>query len=500
MSAARAIWSLGLACCACSGGAASDDDPDPSGVFPPGDSSGVEASTEQGSAGSSGEATGPLDGTSSSSDEGGDPCLFCDAPNQQCIDEQCVTTCQGQQPDPCGPAQVCDVISGECHDPDAACTLAGEPEACGDRQCGAGSVCNGQGTCIPVAPCGDVACLASGECWGTYCACERTIDCAPPAEADLNGAFATEIGGLEFADDCTAWMVTLRSGTDYVRRLTPDGTLTQWAGVSNLNMGEVKVLKAVTPPAALTLDPAVTLVAGPSPASASARPASLVGGRASEVEGLGEVAITYTCCSTCGCFTDPPQGVARLVEDDMANPLPIVIEAVVTQGTGPFGAASADAGPFGLTWGIDRVLYVGNSTANGDIVTADLDMQTQSALTTLAGRITAGAPISAAHLLFAIEGGEVYRFNVLTLAAELLTDLGTDVTSLSHDAFDGRVYAGLRSLEVVVLDPHTGAIEPFDTMPGRGRVTVSPNGQLWFSPVAYLEANPIMAWALPNAF
>ncbi|MCX4239591.1 hypothetical protein [Paraliomyxa miuraensis] len=496
-----AFASLGLTGCP-DGGEGDGTDPSTSGIpttLGSGSTGSATMSTE-GSASTVADTTALPDGTSS--DDGPDPCLFCDAPNQQCIDDQCVTTCQGQVPDPCGPTEVCDVMSGECRDPEAACTLTGGYEACDGQQCGPGTVCDGQGECIPVAPCGDVVCLPGGECWGTYCSCERTIDCAPPSELDLNGPFAVEIGDLEFADDCTAWMVTLRSGTDYVRRLLPDGTLTEWPGVSNLNMGEVKVLKAVTPPAGITPGRPGGLSAGSTLPSRSrpGMPGGLFDAGARGVEGLGEVAITYTCCASCGCFTDPPQGVARLVEDDPANPLPLVIEAVVTQGSGPFGSAGADAGPFGLTWGIDRVLYVGNSTANGDIVTADLDSGTQNALGTLTARITAGAPISAAHLLFAIEGGEVHRFNVLTLQSELLVDLAQDVTSLSHDAFDGRVYVGLRSLEVVVLDPRTGTVEPFDVMPGRGRVTVSPNGQLWFSPVAYLDPNAIFAWDLPDAF
>lgn len=418
--------------------------------------------------------TSVADGTSSSG-EPGDPCLFCDAPNQRCENDECVTTCHGQSPDPCGPAQVCDVMSGECVDPGTACTLAGPTTACDAQSCGPGSVCDGQGSCIAVAPCADVACLPTGECWGTSCSCERAIDCMPPTEADLNGAFATEIGGLDFADDCTAWMVTLRSGTDYVRRLTTDGTLTEWGGVSNLNMGEVKVLKAVTPPQGIAPAPTHGLE-------------------------LGEVAITYTCCTTCGCFTDPPQGVARLVPDDLANPLPLVIESAVTTGTGPFGTPGADSGPFGLTWGIDRVLYVGNSTANGEIVRADLDAMTQNALTMLDARVTAAAPVSAAHLLVATEGGTLHRFNILTNAAEPIAELATDVTSLSHDAFDGTVYAGLRTLEVVAIDPWTGVVTPFDAMPGRGRVTVSPNGQLWFSPVAYLDPNAIFPWELADSF
>lgn len=430
-----------------------------------------------------------------SSGGGGDPCLFCDAPNQLCVDDECTTTCHGQSPDPCGPAQVCDVISGECHDPTAACTLAGPSTACDTQQCGPGSVCDGQGSCIAIAPCADVVCLPDGACWGTSCACDRAVDCTPPAEIDLNGPFATEIGGLDFADDCTAWMVTLRSGTDYVRRLAPDGALTEWPGVSNLNMGEVKVLKAITPPQGIHRGAPESFAAAPPAAS---RRNALTDASVHGVE-LGEVAITYTCCSGCGCFTDPPQGVARLVPDDVANPLPLVIESVVTTGTGPFGTPGADSGPFGLTWGIDRVLYVGNSTANGEIVRADLDTQTQSALATLDARITAAAAVSAAHLLIATEGGTLYRFNVLTFAADPIAELGTDVTSLSHDAFDGTVYAGLRTLEVVAIDPWSATITPFDTMPGRGRVTVSPNGQLWFAPIAYLDPNAIFPWDLPVA-
>ncbi len=492
-------WATAIAC---TPGDADDGDPMTT-VFPPPTTSLGTTTSSAGTADGEGSTSsgGPtVDETlTPDSSDDGLGCLFCDGPNQVCIDDQCVTTCQGQQPDPCGPAQICDVISGECRDPGAACTLAGDYAACDTQQCGPGSVCDGQGACIPIAPCGDVVCLDDGACWGSACSCMRSIDCTPPSEVDLNGPFSVEIGDLEFADDCTAWMVTLRSGTDFVRRLTPEGTLDEWGGVANLNMGEIKVLKALTPPAGLAPGRPDRLRRPSTPAAAS--PDGLTTPPTSGVEGVGEVAITYTCCSTCGCFVDPPQGVARLVEDDPANPLPLVIEAVVTQGTGPFGDTPADAGPFGLTWGIDRVLYVGNSTANGDVVTADLDMGTQAALTPLPGRITAGAALSGAHLLFAIEGGDLYLFNVLTLEATLQTSLGEDVTSLSLDAFDGRVYAGLRNLDVVVIEPWTAAVAPFgQTMPGIGRVTVSPDGQLWFSPVGYLEPNPISAWDLPDAF
>jgi hypothetical protein len=419
-------------------------------------------------------------GTADSTGPGG--CDACIAPNQQCVDGECVTLCQGQDPDPCGPDQVCDVISGACKDPDAACVLAGPAVDCGAARCGPGSVCDGQGACVPIAPCADVACTAAQDCWGRLCACERPSECDDPALELLNGPFSSEITALDFADDCTAWMVTLRSGTDYLRRLRPDGEVTEWPGVSNLDMGEVKVLRSLTVPQLTRPYPFAGLPAPPEP-----------------VEGIGEVALTYTCCENCGCFSDPPQGVARLVEDDPDTPLPLVIVAQVTQGTGPFGEAVADAGPQGLTWGVDRVLYVGNSTANGDYNTADLPSMTQAAVTSFPARVTASAPVSPVHLVVGLIGGEVQRLNVATAAAELVVDLGADITSFSHDRFTGKVYAGLSTLEIVAFDPFTGEVEGFAVMPGKGRVAVSPSGALYFAPVKYLEDGVIVAWDLPDA-
>jgi len=287
--------------------------------------------------------TSPTSSTTDDTTTGGG-CGLCNQPNQACIDDVCVTTCQGQQPDPCGPDQVCDVISGECKAEGDACVLAGGYQTCEAKTCGPGSVCDGAGECVPIAPCASVDCTDQGECWGSFCACNRQIQCDEPSAALLNGQFSTDIGGLDFADDCNAYMVTLRSGPDYVRRLTPDGTLTTWTGVANLNMGEVRVLKRLTVPQAHAPRPFAGQVPPPP----------------QKIEGLGEVAITYTCCPTCGCQANPPQGVARLDEQNMQNPLPIIIVAVATQGSGPFGSTAADAGPHGLTWGEDRVLYVGD--------------------------------------------------------------------------------------------------------------------------------------------
>ncbi len=453
------------------GGNSTGDEPDP-----PGSTTDAAATTS-----SAGPTTSGADTSS-----GGDGCTFCDGPNQRCVEGVCETTCQGQLPDPCAASgQVCDHVTGECADADAACLLSGEYTPCGGQLCGPGSVCDDQGECLPYPPCAGVACSDDGACWGTFCSCERSIDCETPTDDLLNGPFSTEISDLEFADDCTAWMVTLRSGTDFLRRLTPDGEVTEWAGVSNLNMGEVAVLKTLTPPPGAAV---------PLPLGAGILPPP-----PEPVKGIGEVALTYICCSTCGCFTDPPQGVARLVEEDMVEPLPLVIPAVVTDSTGPFGSSGADAGPFGLTWGIDRVLYVGNAEGNGNLHTADLEMETQQQISMFENRVTAAAPLTEVHIMVATLGGQVFRYNVATATATEVVNLGDDVTNMSFDAFSGLLYVSLRNFDVVTLEPFTGVSAPFQMMPARGRVTVSPNGRLYYSPIGVLDAQPISSWDVPDA-
>ncbi|MCB9700857.1 MAG: hypothetical protein H6711_03070 [Myxococcales bacterium] len=447
-----------------------------------GTSQGSVSATDSSTSGSTSASTSDASAAATDTTTSGVGCGVCDQPNQACVDDVCVALCQGQDPDPCGPDQVCDVISGECKDVDAPCTLAGPAEACGAVVCGPGSVCDGVGECLPIAPCSAVACTDGGECWGDACSCTREKECDEAPADLLNGPFSEMIAGLDFADDCTAWMVTLRDGVDYLRRLRPDGELTEWPGVSNLDMGEVKVLRRLTVPQAKA-PPPWTSEPPPPP---------------KPVEGYGEVALTYICCANCGCAQNPPQGVARLVEEDMNQPLPIVITATTTQGNGPFMSKLFDAGPQGLTWGEDRVLYVGNTTANGELNSADLEKATQQLETTFAARVTAAAAISPVHLLVALEGGELQRFNTLTKEATLVLDLDADVTSLSHDKFSGLVYAGLSTLEIVAIQPFKGEVMPFDTMPGKGRVAVSPSGRLWFMPVKYIQAGTLVSFDLPN--
>ncbi len=421
-------------------------------------------------------------GESSSTTEGVG-CGACDQPNQSCVDDVCVESCQGQDDDPCGPDQVCDVISGECKDAGALCTLAGEATVCGERSCGAGTTCDGEGQCLAIAPCAAVVCTDGGDCWGTACSCTRAKECEDPSDELLNGPFSAMIAGLDFADDCTAWMVTLRDGVDYLRRLRPDGELTEWPGVSNLDMGEVKVLRRLTIPQAKLPpdDLAGESVEPPLP-----------------VEGYGEVALSYICCANCGCALDPPQGVARLDEENMDDPLALVITATTTDGKGPFMSILFDAGPQGLTWGEDRVFYVGNTTANGEFNAADLEKGTQELVNTFDERVTAAAPISPVHLLVGLEGGGLLRFNVNTQETVLVLDVDAGITSLSHDKFTGLVYAGLSTLEIVELDPFSGEASTFAMMPGKGRVAVSPSGRLWFMPVKYIQPGELSAWDLAD--
>jgi hypothetical protein len=89
--------------------------------------------------------------------------------------------------------------------------------------------------------------------------------------------------------------------------------------------------------------------------------------------------------------------------------------------------------------------------------------------------------------------------NIKTKQAEFVVDLGAHVTSLSHDKFTGLVYAGLSSLEIVEIAPFTGDVADFATMPGKGRVAVSPSGRLWYMPVKYIQPGELISFELPSS-
>jgi len=259
--------------------------------------------------------------------------------------------------------------------------------------------------------------------------------------------------------------VTIISGTDYLRQLEPDGTLTVWDGVENLNMGEVAVLRPI-------------------------------GGEFGDDDEPGEVALTYICCATCGCVGDDPQGVARLDRAGEIS-LPMVVEAVPSQGTAPWGTAQLDTGPYGLTWGNDRTLYVGNTTVNGDLVRADLETGTQMELHRFDARVVATAVFGRTSLVVALEGGALHLASTTTDASRPLATLDGEVTSLVRDRLTGHLWVALgdgRVLELDAAGTPVGALEPF---PSPVRIAASPDGGLYALEPGFPQPGAITRTELP---
>jgi hypothetical protein len=214
--------------------------------------------------------------------------------------------------------------------------------ACGASTCGPGSVCDDVDTCLPISPCADVVCTSEGDCWGAQCVCERAKDCMDPTleaaqwrlqRRDRRHGLRRRLQRL---DGHPAQRPRLSAPPQARRRAHPVDRRRQ------PQHGRGQGPAQPDDPAAHVPFPLVDKPQAPDP-----------------VEGLGEVAITYTCCPTCGCQADPPQAPPASSRRTWSKPLPIVIIAQKTQGTGPFASTAADAGPQGLTWGVDRVLYVG---------------------------------------------------------------------------------------------------------------------------------------------
>jgi hypothetical protein len=251
---------------------------------------------------------------------------------------------------------------------------------------------------------------------------------------------------LELDDACNAYGVTVISGTVYLRQLAPDGTLTVTAGVTNLNMGEVAVLRPY----------------------------------ASEfVTEAGEVALTYTCCVTCGCISVDPQGVARFDRDAMT--LPMVVIAMPSTGTGPFGASVLDSGPYGLTWGRDRTLYVGNVANDGDLVRADLEAGTTTTIADLGSRVYATTTFDASSLLVALADGRVLRIGTDGASMGTFATLTGAITSLVRDPFLGLVYVSHDDGTVTSHAPSDGALVGSLAAAGApGRIAYSPDGALYY--------------------
>lgn len=441
-------------------------------------SGGVGGTASGGSAGAAGD----------SGIEGGCTPASCASPGHACIGGACVEDCRATGANACGAGTVCHVGDdnpGKCVAPGSGCVVTSLPATCGALTCGPGTRCDGAGACYPALPCKSMKCEGQ-SCHGTECACTRPPPACAPASlgkvgdaGTLNdpkfsrcGSLSSCDGGifdLDFDQKCNAWGVTMISGTDYLRKIDPQGKVTEHAGVTNLNMGEVAAIQGK---------------------------GGLFGG------GLDDIALTYICCAACGCVLSGsggnPQGVAAL---DIANgTLPMKIPTVkFSSGTGPFGKPSVDTGPYGLTWGLDQVLYVGNVDANGDYHALDLTTQTSKVVATFSKRVIASAPFDAARMMVVLEGGEVQLVPVLGKSGtpKALITLATHATSLVRDAWSGRIYAELGDKSIVSFAEDGSDLQAFQTAPEVGRITIAPDGYLYHLTLGWPTKAEIVRWQLP---
>jgi hypothetical protein len=278
---------------------------------------------------------------------------------------------------------------------------------------------------------------------------------------------------LDFDQACNAFGVTMISGTDFLRKITPQGAVSEVAGVTNLNMGEVAAVQGDA--------------------------GTFGGGMLADI-----VALSYICCATCGCIltgqSGNPQGVAMW--DVMNASLPMMIPTTTfTTGSGPFGSFQLNTGPYGLSWGLDRVLYVGNTDANGEYHALDLNMQNKTLLHTFSERVHASAPLDGLRMLVAVAGGDVYTVPILgaTGSPQLLVSLGTDVTSLQRDPWSGQIYAGLSDLSIVSFSAEGADLTIFQTAPALGRIAIAPDGYLYHLTSGFPTQAAIVRWQLPTS-
>ena len=436
-----------------------------------------------GAAGSSGAGGAGPECTS-----GGD----CTLPGHSCDNGSCVADCRPGDSVACFPGDECDFTDGQCKIPNTVCFLPeGTPEPCPTASnpnltCAAGLMCDGPAGCkAPLHGCTGVTCGPTGKCWGTDCPCDRPApSCAPAPLSELNRAdFVGSLANMsddegafdiDFDSGCNAYVVTMISGPDFLRQLEPDGTLTTWSGTTNLNMGEVAVREQLD----------------------------------GEVQLLGQIAGTYICCATCGCVQtgmDDRLGVVELDRMSASRPLPNVLPAQQTSGTGPFGIPQIDTGPYGLTYdGADEALYAGNIDANGDFHRINLSSGTSAPVATFPARVTAARAFDIPHLLVAVEGGTIYKMRTSDGMFTPWATVAGDVTSIQRDFFTGDVYAEIATTPpaIVRISADGATVGSFQQAPFLGRIAIAPDGFLYhlsvFPNVKWMTGTPIVRWALPT--
>jgi hypothetical protein len=212
-----------------------------------------------------------------------------------------------------------------------------------------------------------------------------------------------------------------------------------------------------------------------------------------------EVALSYICCSTCGCqLATTPQGVARF--DPVTSMLPLVIPSkTFTDGKGPFNATVFDTGPAGLSYGTDRVLYVGNVNVNGDYYRLDLGTAIESQIATFPARVHASTPFDAITMLVALEGGEIDLLRLTDGTSIKWATSDQPVTGLVRDFFDGAVYVARRDDAIWRYTAEgTGAL--FQMAKNPSRIAIAPDGFLYALeiPPPFADQTPtVERFALP---
>jgi hypothetical protein len=399
------------------------------------------------------------------------PGATCAKPGTLCVSSQCQPACHLSGASACAAGTSCSVgddTLGQCLPPGSPCLVTGASANCGAFVCGPGTLCHPQTKeCVADLPCLNVICNGT-TCYGASCACKRPPPpCTPAPLAAMNKApFIWGLVDVDMDLQCGLWGVTVISGTDYLRRLDPDGKVLIVNGVTNLNMNEVAALQGY---------------------------GSLFGGV------IVEAALTYGCCATCGCYTNPPKGVAWY--DKANNALPMLIPTNAgLQGQGPFLDPGMhlhlDTGPTGLTWGLGNQLYVGNVAQNGDLHTVDLGVGKSKLLTQLPARVYASAPFDGTRLIVALEGKQVVQVDVVDGQWNTWAAVPSEVIAMQRDPYTGQVLAALANGEIRALTSKGKDLGVWQPQPKPGRVTIGPDGWLYHV-TPKVDANAtIVRWQL----
>ncbi len=372
----------------------------------------------------------------------------CAAPDNVCAMGACAYDCRLPGAAACPSGRVCDYTSGACLAVDASCLLTGSFRACGAQSCGPGTYCDATTSrCAPFGACGALVCDTAGRCYGRDCPCTRPATCTPPTLDQLNTApMNSGLVSLDIDDACNVYGSTVIGGTDYVRRMEPSGRYSEFAGLSNLDMGEVAVQR---------------------------------GGGGS----TPNVAAVYACCSRCGCSGGVIQGVG--VVDRATSAVPMTAPAEVTTGGSAIAAIYFSEGPLGLAIAASGDVFVGNLRASGDYFRIAASGASPVMVTALPRRVHASAMLDPRTMLVAVETGELYRVDLAGGASpERVGTLGMGVASMRADFFSGRVYASLSDGRIVSFRADASDQRAVATLPDVQRIAFSPDGSLFHMSVA----------------